>query len=145
MKYLDTILLTGPDGQPTTGLDADALGAASYPGFPPLPVATYTGDGFGGQGPGGKLVPVDNEGLVLASDGSYWISDEYGPYIYHYGIDGRMLEAIRPPDAIIPMRNGTESFSADSPTVYSGMTDDVSPTDPTTGRENNHGFEGLTA
>ena len=40
LKYLDTILLTGPDGTPTTGLDADPSGHLSYKGFPDLPVAT---------------------------------------------------------------------------------------------------------
>ncbi len=39
--YLDTILFFGPDGTPTTGLDADGTGHITYPGFPNLPVATY--------------------------------------------------------------------------------------------------------
>lgn len=56
-----------------------------------------------------------------------------------------MTTAIRPPEAIVPYRNNTESFSADSPTEYSGQTDDVNPPNPVTGRVNNHGFEGLTA
>lgn len=57
-----------------------------------------------------------------------------------------MTAAIRPPDAIIPMRNGSESFSADSPYFYpdQGSGDDVSPADNPTGRNNNHGFEGLS-
>ena len=40
IKYLDTILLTAPDGTPATGLDADAKGHLSYPGFPDLPAST---------------------------------------------------------------------------------------------------------
>jgi hypothetical protein len=40
IKYLDTILLAGPDGTPVTGLDADPTGHLSYTGFPDLPVAT---------------------------------------------------------------------------------------------------------
>lgn len=71
LKYLDTVLLTGPDGNPTTGLDADATGNASYPGFPPLPAASYTGDGFGGPGKGGKRISIDAEGLALAQDGGF--------------------------------------------------------------------------
>lgn len=57
-----------------------------------------------------------------------------------------MVAAIRPPDAFIPMRNGSESFSADSPYYYpdQGSGDDVSPADNPTGRDNNHGFEGLS-
>lgn len=39
--YKETILFTGPDGTPTTGLDADGSGSITYPGFPALPIATY--------------------------------------------------------------------------------------------------------
>jgi Esterase-like activity of phytase len=57
-----------------------------------------------------------------------------------------MIAAIRPNDVIIPMRNGSESFSADSPTFYAseGAGIDMIPTDNPTGRDSNHGFEGLT-
>lgn len=143
IKYLDTLLLTGPDGTPCTGLDPDAVGHASFKGFPDLPIATYTGDGFGGAGKGGKRIPIDGEGLVLGDDGSFWVSDEYGPYVYHFDGSGRMVEAIRPPNAFIPIRNGSESFSANSPPLYD-LTRTVTPGDPTTGRQNNQGFEGLT-
>ncbi|KAK7532009.1 esterase-like activity of phytase-domain-containing protein [Phyllosticta citribraziliensis] len=142
-EYLDTILYQAPDGAPLTGLDADASGTISFPGFPDLPVATYTGDGFGRSGSGGRRVPVDAEGLVLASDGGFWVSDEYGPYIYKFSSEGRMEEAIRPPEAYIPIRNGSESFSADSPPLYAPSLAPVPP-DPSSGRTNNQGFEGLT-
>ena len=141
--YEDTILFTGPDGTPTTGLDADALGSITYPGFPILPVATYQGDGFGGSGPGGKRIPVDSEGLALASDGGFWVSDEYGPYIYHFSAQGNMTKAIMPPAAYIPHRNGSISFSADSPPIYD-PTETIIPADTVTGRDNNQGLEGLT-
>ncbi|KAI0969521.1 esterase-like activity of phytase-domain-containing protein [Xylaria arbuscula] len=144
--YIDTILFSGPDGTPCTGLDGDATGHLSYPGFPDLPIATYEGDGFGSDGPGGTRIPVDSEGLHVNDDGTFWVSDEYGPYIYLFNSTGFMVTAIRPPDAVVPFRNGTESFSADSPPRYidDGSGDDVTPADPDTGRENNHGFEGLT-
>ncbi|ESZ91897.1 hypothetical protein SBOR_7727 [Sclerotinia borealis F-4128] len=126
--YTDTVLFYGPDGTPTTGLDADG-----------------SGDGFGRNGTGGKRIPVDAEGLVLDGSGGFWMSDEYGPYIYHYNSTGVMVSAIRPPDAFIPMRNGSRSFSADSPYYYpdQGGGDNVSPADNPTSRDNNHGFEGL--
>lgn len=142
--YQDTILLTGPDGTPTTGLDADVTGYITYPGFPILPVATYSGDGFGGAGSGGKRISVDSEGLVLAKDGGFWVSDEYGPYIYKFSAAGKMQLAIKPPDAYIPQRNGSVSFSANSPPIYDqGKV--INPADTTTGRDNNQGLEGLTA
>jgi hypothetical protein len=103
--YQDSILLTGPDGEPTTGLDADQSGGLEYPGFPTLPAATYSGNGFGGPGPGGKRVTIDAEGLVLSDDGGFWISDEYGPYAYKFDKQGKMTDAIAPPDAILPVRN----------------------------------------
>lgn len=105
--YQDTILLTGPDGKPTTGLDADQTGGLQYPGYPILPAATYTGDGFGGDGPGGKRVTLDCEALALADDGGFWISDEYGPYVYKFDKTGKMTAATAPPDALLPLRNGT--------------------------------------
>lgn len=40
--------------------------------------------------------------------------------------------------------NNLKSFSADSPYYGSTATDDVTPANPDTGRDNNHGFEGLT-
>lgn len=108
LRYIDSVAFTGPDGMPVTGLDADASGALVYQGFPELPPATYPGDGFGGPGPGGKRISLDTEGLVLGKDGSFWISDEYGPYIYKFNGRGKMVSAIRPPDAFIPLRNGTQ-------------------------------------
>ena len=144
LTYQDTTAFIGPDGTPLTGLDADSAGHLSYPGFSDLPKTTYTGNGFGGSGPGGVRIPGDTEGLVLASDGSFWVSDEYGPYIYHFASSGKMLQAIRPPDAFIPFRNGSESFSADSPPLYDPSLQ-VIPADNPSGRDNNQGFEGLTA
>lgn len=143
--YQDTIRFTDPAGTPVTGLDPDATGPyLNFPGFPDLPAATYTGDGFGNNGTGGHRVSVDSEGLVLNADGSFYVSDEYGPYIYHFSPTGKMLSAIRPPNAYIPLRNGTESFSAASPPVYD-PDEEITPEDPTQGRANNQGLEGLTA
>ncbi|ORY64412.1 esterase-like activity of phytase-domain-containing protein [Pseudomassariella vexata] len=146
LSYLDTVRFSGPDDTPCTGLDGDVSGHLSYPGFPDLPVATYTGDGFGGEGPGGKRIAVDPEGLAVNEDGSFWVSDEYGPYVYLFDQTGKMLTAIRPPDAIIPTRNGTESFSSASPPQYidNGNGPLPDPEDPDTGRDNNHGFEGIS-
>ncbi|KAL4988279.1 esterase-like activity of phytase-domain-containing protein [Aspergillus falconensis] len=141
-KYLDTILLTDPTGKPLTGLDPDFTGNISYPGYPPLPAATYVGDGFGGPGPGGKRVSLDSEGLVIDHEGYFWISDEYGPYIYRFNKSGKMILALQPPEAYLPRRNGTSSFSAASAPLYAP--DQLpNPEDPETGRNNNQGFEAL--
>ncbi|KAJ4376486.1 hypothetical protein N0V83_001770 [Neocucurbitaria cava] len=141
LTYLDTLLLTGPDGTPLTGLDPTTT--VNYTGFPTLPLAKYTGDGFGGSGPGGSRVPLDTEGLVIALDGTYWISDEYAAYVYQFSPTGRMISAIRTPDAFIPLRNGTTSFSAASPPIYD-QNYTINPELPSTGRNNNQGLEALT-
>ncbi|EQL38522.1 hypothetical protein RJZ56_007611 [Blastomyces dermatitidis] len=144
IKHLDTVLLTGPDGTPTTGLDADATGFIEFPGFPPLPGATYTGDGFGSnEGPGGHRISMDTEGLALGSNGTFWISDEYGPYVYQFTRQGKMIRAIQPPEAYLPRRNGSLSFSAASPPIY-GPEQMPVPKDTESGRNNNQGFEALT-
>ncbi|OMP85227.1 hypothetical protein BK809_0003896 [Diplodia seriata] len=143
LEYLDTVLFSDPTGAPLTGLDPGASGAIEFPGFPALPVATYEGDGFGGDGPGGRRVSLDGEGLVLGADGSFWVSDEYGPYVYRFSKEGRMVGAIRPPDAYVPQRNGSQSFSAASAPIYDPSRLPV-PEDPASGRANNQGFEGLT-
>lgn len=39
---------------------------------------------------------VDSEGLALASDGTFWISDEYGPHILHVDRNGKTIERINP-------------------------------------------------
>lgn len=139
--YLRSIPLSDPSGNPMTGLDA--TDSVSLPGFPPLPAATYPGDGFGGPGTGGQRLTIDAEGLVVNDDNSFYISDEYGPYIYHFSPSGRMTAAIRPPDALIPVRNGTQNFNSNTPPIYDKL-QVPKPADPGHGRQNNQGFEGLT-
>lgn len=76
------------------------------------------------------LLMVDvNGGLLLIEN-----ADLFGP-------DGKMLTAVRPNGAIVPTRNGSTSFSANSPPFYidNGEGDDVDPADPDNGRDNNHG------
>ena len=112
LKYKDTIRLKDPKGKATTGLDPDfGDGTLKFKGFPDLPAATYTGDGFGGTGKGGHRVSLDTEGIVLNDDGTFWISDEYGPYVYKFDEDGVMIKAIRPVDAVIPLRNSTQRYT----------------------------------
>lgn len=127
------MLLSGSQGPSslTSGLDAVAIIPAAN-GFPDLPAAPYNGV---------NVSCLDTEGIVLLSDGTFWVSDEYGPYAYHYSATGTMLCATRPPNAFIPLRNGTENFASDNPPEN---TPAVNPAEPTSGRENNHGFEGIS-
>jgi len=65
-------------------------------------------------------------------------------YVYQFDKKGKMIKAIRTPDAFIPIRNDTESFNAASPPIYN-PTQKTVPEDPTTGRGNNQGLEALTS
>jgi hypothetical protein len=74
---------------------------------------------------------TDPEGLVQNKDGTSWMSDEYGPYVYLLSSSGKVLTTITPPPAAIPRINGTVNFN--------------SLVNPDTGRSSNEGLEGLTA
>ena len=39
---------------------------------------------------------LDPEGLAVLKDGSFWISDEYGPHLVHYNADGVEIGRINP-------------------------------------------------
>ena len=39
---------------------------------------------------------MDSEGMAMAADGSFWISDEYGPHLIHVDNTGRTIEKINP-------------------------------------------------
>lgn len=58
-------------------------------------------------------------------DHSFWTSDEYGPYIYLFNSKGDLIQAIQPPEAILPFIDGQLNFTSD--------------TDPDTGRAGNQG------
>ncbi|MBC8151395.1 MAG: esterase-like activity of phytase family protein, partial [Bacteroidetes bacterium] len=66
---------------------------------------------------------IDSEGLVLAADGSFWISDEYGPHIAHFDATGKTIERINP--------FGTGTGGRTLPRVFAK-------------RRPNRGMEGLT-
>ena len=127
LTILDTVLLTDEAGEPMSGLDPVAVRPARD-GFPELP-QTATG-----------RVSLDSEAIVLLADGSFLVSDEYGPAIYHFSSAGRMLSATLPPQALRPMRKQQLNFSSNNPGPGGPV---PSPKDPETGRQNNQGFEGM--
>ena len=102
-KLADTLLLRDNKGTETTGLDP-ANGVRNPEGAMPLLP----------QAPNGKI-SLDNEAIVRLPDGSMFISDEYGPYIYRFSADGKMISATAPPAAFLPMRHGTVNFSSNNP------------------------------
>ena len=49
----------------------------------------------------GSLIPgrhggMDAEGLALLQDGTFWVSEEYGPRLVHFGRDGREIGRLEP-------------------------------------------------
>ena len=98
IEVIKYIKLKNPSGQPITGL--------------PNPV----GMGSTGEiayGVDGSVLPTDNYGLdsesiVAAADGTFWVSDEYGPHIVHYSAEGVEMERISP----IGVNTGTRKLPA---------------------------------
>lgn len=125
LKLDKTFLLTDKAGKPMSGLD---------------PVAVNKDNGSDLPGAATGAVSLDPEAIVRLSDGSLMISDEYGPAIYHFTGDGKLVSATLPPEAILPMRKGEISFSSNNPGVGAPKPD---PEDPETGRQNNQGFEAM--
>jgi hypothetical protein len=76
---------------------------------------------------------------VLLPDGSFFIGDEYGPYLYRFSPTGRMLAAVRPPNAFLPIRKGEVHHSSDNPGPGAQAPE---PRNPETGRQNNQGSKG---
>jgi hypothetical protein len=130
LTLVQTMLLRDANGLPLTGLDpVDGVRPAGN-GFPAMP-----------QAPNGAI-SLDAEAVVLMNDGTFFVGDEYGPYVYHFSAKGRMLSAIRPPEAFIPKRDGRDNFSSNNP----GLGEEPpQPAEPQTGRQNNQGFEGVSA
>ncbi|ACA16555.1 outer membrane autotransporter barrel domain protein [Methylobacterium sp. 4-46] len=113
------IVLTDAKGQRFSGLDPGAgtttqLGAV-------LPSAA--------SGPSAGRISLDAEGLVRKLDGSFYVSDEYGPNIYYFDRDGRLQGVLGIPAALKPVTGGALNFN--------------SVTAPDTGRRNNQGLEAV--
>lgn len=86
VKLLKTIGLKSPDGKKITGLpNPQGKGATGE-------IAYDLNDNLLGLDEYG----LDSEGLVAMKDGSFWISDEYGPHIVHFSAKGKELERISP-------------------------------------------------
>jgi len=85
---------------------------------------------------------IDAEGMVKMSDGTFYISDEYGPLIYHFDRKGHLLDTIAPPAALIP-REGANFGSRVNDFGASAITDATTGR-PESGRNDNRGLEGLT-
>lgn len=85
-----TITLQAPDGHPMVGLvDPHASTGESMVDLSgaPLPPSEYG---------------LDPEGLVARTEGTFWVSDEYGPYVIYFDANGKELERLSPYDGTLP-------------------------------------------
>ncbi|KDR72255.1 hypothetical protein GALMADRAFT_229077 [Galerina marginata CBS 339.88] len=127
LTYKNTVLQFDRLHKKTSGLDAGGVRDPQF-GFqiipfldPAMPIVSKADN---------RLV-VDVEGLVANRDGTFWISDEYGPYIYRFSATGELIQTIQPIDAVLPRD-------------ASGALNFTSGPNPATGRTPNQGFEGLS-
>jgi hypothetical protein len=122
LTFKGTTKITDFNGNATTAVNptASTLGSLTN-----VPVAN------------GKLT-LDGEGLAIRSDGSFYISDEYGATIYNVSKSGKMLGVITPVQALIPQfasGSGFSGFTTDAAAIATGV--------QTGGRRDNQGMEAV--
>jgi len=87
------ILLKDTAGNPATGLpNSSTLGGTGEKPYDADGQLIVDGNGsiktddFG----------IDSEGLAVMKDGTFWVSDEYGPHIVHFDANGKEIGRINP-------------------------------------------------
>jgi len=117
---LQTVVLSDPAGfvpwktvcDPTHGSD---LPPFTFNVLPPTPPPACGAD------PAARILTgfdFDPESLEIAADGSFWIGEEFGPYLLHADADGRLLEApIDVPGARSPQNATLDVLAGEKPTV----------------------------
>src|SRR5262249_41645536 len=87
---------------------------------------------------------LDPEGVTLANDGTFFVSDEYGPYIFNFDLFGHLIRRIPVPkkftlDLFHPRATGHQTGDIDS----AGNSLELYTQFNQTGRQANRGMEGL--
>jgi hypothetical protein len=93
-KVVETVLLRDPDHHLPWVILCDRTSGKALPPFsfnvmPPAPAAC-------GSDSRARVLTgfdLDPESIVKAPDGTFWISEEFGPFLIHVAADGRVLEA----------------------------------------------------
>ncbi len=130
-RLLDAVVLRDPDRRIFWTILCDPASGTRLPDFsfnrmPSPPPAC-------GSDPSARLLTgfdLDPESLVLAPDGSFWISEEFGPFLLHFAADGRLLA---PPVQVPDVRSPQNPFL--------DLGDRARPERPTLAAS--RGFEGL--
>ena len=119
MANVGTLLLRPSANDAYTGFNPDDTNVVGFP------QSKLTGLGAGKRS-------LDPEGIVRLADGSYFISDEYGAFVYRFGADGILTATLPVPAALIPQKTGGFVAYDANATIVSG-------------RRSNRGIEGLSA
>ncbi len=89
----ETVVLSDPGRHIPWTIACDPKHGTPLPGFsfnalPPRPAAC-------GVDPAARILTgfdLDPESFVLSPDGTFWVSEEFGPFLVHVSADGRVLE-----------------------------------------------------
>ena len=127
--------LAGGGTRPFSGIDPVPGGIATGGVRPATSVLPELPQGYNGK------LSIDAEGIVVLSDGSRLISDEYGPSIYRFSASGEFIGALPVASSVRPLRNGVTDYSSNN--AADGQPAPT-PANPTFGRQNNQGFEGMS-
>ncbi len=107
-SLLQTVVLRDPDRRIPWTIVCDQESGARLPGFsfnvlPPAPPVC------GGDRAARILTgfDLDPESIVRAPDGTFWIGEEFGPFLLHVSADGRVLE---PPVPVPGVRSPQNPF-----------------------------------
>jgi Esterase-like activity of phytase/Bacterial Ig domain len=84
------IPLRGPQGQPFNGLVNSQASTGET-------IVDLNGNKLSTSPYG-----YDSEGLVALPDGTFWVSDEYGPFITHFDANGKQIGRLSPFDGSLP-------------------------------------------
>lgn len=134
VTVVEQIELSDTDGSPLTGLpNTTVLGGADTTAHnDEVPVDLF-GNQLGLDPLGG-----DFEGIVVASDGSFWLADEYRPALYHFDAQGQLLARLIPAGAhaaaglAVPASGVAGELGIEALPAVLGQ------------RRQNRGFEGVT-
>ncbi len=110
-KLIETITIKDSDGNPISGL--------------PNPLTftdgtTNTELAFNNQGAAIDLDSegIDPEAMVKLSDGSFWISEEYGVSLLHIASDGKVLSRVVPAGIENQLTSANYPITGDIPAIY---------------------------
>jgi hypothetical protein len=121
-KLLNAVVLRDPDRRIPWAIVCDRASGTPLPEFsfnvmPPAPSAC-------GSEPAARILTgfdLDPESFVRAPDGTFWISEEFGPFLVHVAADGRVLEPPVPVPGVRSPQNPflkiTDRAHADRPTL----------------------------